>query len=223
MQKCDALFSGDSLPQDLRTSGPPDLQTGAISQDFRTPGLPDFRTFSALRQRGSRPLHIFCALMIAMFAVACASPRDLSRDEARLAAWWCEDWAHGVDRDSGELRTVGGSVALNRIAGWVDTRTGAPHHHLAVRRQRWPIVRTFLRSGALTTNSDGLLMLGAQADSDTAPLAQRVADAENQDRRTVVVLCLSMAQTDPALTRQLRSEFAAARLAGDSQAQTSGP
>jgi len=184
---------------------------------------PDFRTTARCDRRWSRSRQVLCALFALTLMVGCGAPRDLSRDEARLAAWWCEDWAHGIERDAGELRTVGGSVALNRIADWVDTRTGAPHHHLAVRRQRWPVVRNFLRSGALTTTAEGLLVVGTHADSDTAPLAQRVADAENQDRRTVVVLCLSLAQTDPALTRSLRSEFAAARLAGDSRAQPSAP
>lgn len=158
-------------------------------------------------------------LLLVGLAGCGGAPRDLSRDEARLVAWWCEDWARGVARESGELRTVGGSVALNRIADWIDTRTvTATRHHLTSRRQRWPVVRGFLSSGTLSTTDDGLLVVSATASGETASLAQQIADAENQDRRTVEVLCLTFAQTDDALTRHLKEAFRTARRAGDAAA-----
>lgn len=173
-----------------------------------------------------RSTAIWCAALLAIVLAACGggAPRDLSRDEARLVAWWCEDWSRGIAREAGELRTVGGSVALNRIADWVDTRnTTATRHHLTARRQRWAVVRSFLANGDLRTNDDGLLMLAADATNDTATLAQRIADAENQDRRTVEVLCLTFAQTDDALTRQLKEAFRTARRAGDATAKGPRP
>jgi hypothetical protein len=159
------------------------------------------------------------SLSLAMLLVlgACsAPPRDLSGDEAKRIAWWCEDWSHGIPRDVGELRTDDASAGLLRIADWAAAaETSSAKHHLRQRRQRWPVVQGLLRSGILVSTEEGLLALAPGQVGDTANLAQAVADSENQDRRTVEVLCLTMAQTDERMTPALKRAFAEARRADD--------
>jgi hypothetical protein len=154
-------------------------------------------------------------LPVFLLLAACggAPRRDLAPGEAELVAWWCEDVARGQRRSAGELRTEHASAALGRVAAWAETpsASGAWPQQLATRRARWPVVRSLLRQGVLVVVEPGLLAVRPGAGADERALAQPVADAENQERRTLEALVLSLAQPDDAITRRYRSALRAAR------------
>lgn len=162
-----------------------------------------------------------CYLLLLLLTAGCTGPaRTITSTEADQIAWWCEDYCHGIDRTVGELRTVDASAGMLRVAEWAASAesTGGAHHHLAARRQRWPVIRGFLRANALQSTPEGLFILTSQASGDTARLAQRVADAENQDRRTVVVLVLTMTQPPPPMEAAMRKAFITAAITSDAAA-----
>ena len=159
-------------------------------------------------------------LLIALLALAACggSPRrEFVAGEADLVAWWCEDVARGHARSAGELRTEDSSAALERVAAWAGTRSavGDLPQQLAARRARWPVVRSLLRQGLLVLVEPGLVAVRPDASADDRSLAQPVADAENQERRTLEALVLSLAQPDDATTRRYRAALRAARIGLD--------
>ena len=143
--------------------------------------------------------------------------RELAPQEADLVAWWCEDIARGHQRSAGELRTEHASAALARVATWAGTRSpsGDLPQQLATRRARWPVVRSLLEQGVLVLVEPGLVAVRPDASADERSLAQPVADSENQERRTLEALVLSLAQPDDAVTRRYRSALRAARFTLD--------
>ena len=149
--------------------------------------------------------------------MGCAShPRTTSADEVRFVAWWCEDVAHGIDRSPGELRSPQASEGALRLADWAEGAAPGRAQHLRSRGQRWPGLRSLLAAGALETR-DGYLVVRDGIDRDTALLAGRLAEAENQDRRTAEVLVLTFLQPDEGLERELRRQLREARAALDAR------
>ena len=152
--------------------------------------------------------------LLALAACGGAPRRDLAPQEAELVAWWCEDVARGHARSAGELRTEDASAALERVATWAVTRSsiGDLPQQLATRRARWPVVRSLLKQGLLVLVEPGLVAVRPDASADERSLAQPVADSENQERRFLEALVLSLAQPDGVITRRYRAALRAARL-----------
>lgn len=169
-----------------------------------------------------RRLPLLLAAVVFVAATGCreAAPRELRADEARLVAWWFEDVARGRPRNAGELQTEGGSAALARVASWAGRGSAAGDlpQQLAARRARWPAVRGLCRAGVLVVVEPGLLALHPDAPETQRELAQRIADAENADRRTLETLTLTIAQPDAAVTRRFRAELRDARVQLDGEA-----
>jgi len=160
-----------------------------------------------------RPI-LFALLLLAVSACAGGPRRELTPREAELAAWWCEDVAHGHQRTAGELRTEDASAALQRLATWAETHSslGDLPQQLASRRARWPVVRSLLGQGLLVMVEPGLIAVRPDASAEERSLVQPVVDSENQERRTLEALILSLTQPDDAITRRYRAALRAARL-----------
>lgn len=167
-------------------------------------------------------MRVATLLVLLLLAVACGSAprRELTPREAELVAWWCEDVARGLARSPGELRIEQSSAALERVANWAGTRSaiGDLPLQLSARRARWPVVRSLLRQGILVVVEPGLVAVRPDAPADERSLAQPVADTENQERRTLEALVLSLAQPDDGTTRRYRAALRKARMELDQAA-----
>lgn len=149
-------------------------------------------------------LRSFCVLCVCcgLLLGGCLRHSDeLREDEAILIAWWCEDVAHGLPRDPGELRRDNASGALEIIAAWAvgttrDGRSISPPQHLDQRRRRWQLIQHGLQADMLRIDAAGLLHLHPDARTSTRELYDQVLRQENHDRLQLVALLLEMARID---------------------------
>ena len=167
--------------------------------------------------RGPRGLRLF-ALAAVILTLGCAA-RPASAwqpEEAEAVAWWCEDLAHGHDREPGELEFIAGSARASAVACWaagVAARAGwEPPRRLAARRARWPALASALASGSVLPAGDsGLLMpFPGVAPAQRAAVAALV-DAENDDRRFLDAVVRAAGHPDPEVERVHREAVRLAR------------
>jgi hypothetical protein len=116
----------------------------------------------------------------------CARHR-LTLPEAERAAWWFEDFAHGVDRDWRELIYDDMSDGLRRLAAFA--RGGAtpggeprPPQPFGRRAVRWELLHRALADGQLAIDAEGILHLARGLDGDVAAILKPEVDQENLDR-----------------------------------------
>ncbi len=125
--------------------------------------------------------------------------RSLRNEEPTIIAWYFEDVAHGVPRRPEELRLVDGSERMLRIAEWAEGSTihgvREQPRPLKARCARFPLLKTMLGRGQAVVMADsGLLAPRPDLPNDEAELVEPVVDAENQDRRLLDAIVLSMAK-----------------------------
>lgn len=126
--------------------------------------------------------------------------------EAEIAAWWCEDVAHGLVRDPGELDLVAGSPRAADVARWaagsdLAGRWDMPHR-LAARKARWPAIQALLASGeAIRAGDSGLLSPAPGVVPARRSAVSTLVDAENDDRRFIDAIVRTVGRPDPGVER----------------------
>lgn len=158
------------------------------------------------------------ALLVLALAYGCAA-RPASAwqpGEAEAVAWWCEDVAHGLNRDPGEVAFIGGSPRADEVAGWIGGSQIRGHYEpprrLAARRARWPAIAAALASGdALPAGDSGLLMPFPGVEPARRAAVNALIDAENDDRRFIDAVVRAAGHPDPAVERVHIEAVCAAR------------
>jgi len=147
------------------------------------------------------------AITLVLIAAGCLrEQRQLTADESERTAWYCEEVAHGLERDPFELVDEGASEGMRNIALWVlghvedVTPTRAPSQ-LAGRAKRWPLLRDGLRTGALVLDPSGLIALAPDIDQDERRIYAPAVESENVDRLALTSLLLSRGNLRPGSAR----------------------
>jgi hypothetical protein len=160
----------------------------------------------------------------AMALAACGDVRhDLRGEEPQIIAWWFEDVAHGIPRRPEELRLVDGSERMDRIAEWAEGSSirgvREPPRPIKARCTRLALLSTMLSQGQAVVLADsGLIAPKPDLPRDDAELVEPVVDAENQDRRMLDAVVISMAQAHDAQAEAYLSAVRAARVELDQRA-----
>jgi DNA-binding protein YbaB len=162
---------------------------------------------------------------VLILLAGCGTRLTMTRDQVSLVAWYVEDLAHGLNRNDGELDAESTSVALQKVAAWLASRTDEKRQRhlprqLEQRRQRWPALRALLREKVVLPEATGLVTLSTTADksSDEVVLAQELITAENQDRRMLDLMVLSLTDADDRTARNYAETMRQARQTLDKQA-----
>jgi hypothetical protein len=160
-----------------------------------------------------------------LFIAGCGTRQNLTRDQVTFVAWYVEDVAHGLNRDDGELEAESTSVALQKVSAWLVGRTDEQRQRrlprqLELRRQRWPALRALLREKIVLPEQTGLVTLSAEVDksTDEVALAQELIAAENQDRRLLDLMVLSLTGADDRTARNYAETMRQARQSLDKKA-----
>jgi hypothetical protein len=160
-----------------------------------------------------------CAFLgFALLLAGCGPVRDLDREECTTVAWYIEDLAHGQERRPGELALVDGSAAMARIATWA-AGGSAPDRlpsQLESRRMRWSVLRALFRQRLAVVlehgPESGLVAGRPDLSHDDQAMVLPVVDAENQDRRNLDGLILTIAHARAGTGRLYREQLLRARL-----------
>jgi hypothetical protein len=158
-------------------------------------------------------------ILTLLVVAGCQDRQVLSPDEGRLVAWYVEDVAHGHPRRPDELLVTGASVRMERIASWAvgdHIRDQVePPEILRSRRQRLPALAAAFAQGQIVLAPGGLVAPRPGLAEDLTAIAATLADAENQDRRSLDAIIAGMADNDPHGIERYLSEVASARAALD--------
>lgn len=132
--------------------------------------------------------------------------QQLTADEAERTAWYCEEVAHGLDRDPFELVDEGASEGMRNIALWAlghveDVTPTRDPSQLERRARRWPLLRDGLRSGALVMDPSGLIALAPEITDEDRRVFSPAVEGENIDRLALNSLLLSRGQLRPGSLR----------------------
>lgn len=176
-----------------------------------------------MRKPINSALRVLLAALV-VFCVGCGPRRDLTRDQVGFIVWYAEDVAHGRNRDEKELDAESPSIALQKASAWLAGRIDEHRQRhlplqLEARRGRWPALRALVRENIVATQPTGLLALNAKpgADEDEIALAKDLIAAENQDRRMLDLMILSMTDADDRTTRLYAETMRKARQQLDKQ------
>lgn len=140
--------------------------------------------------------------------------------EAEAVAWWCEDLAHGLVRDPGEIAFLAGSPRAEEVARWAAGSRirdrWEPPRRLAARRERWRALAAALADGSVLPAGDsGLLMPFPGVEPGRRAAVAALVDAENDDRRFLDAVIRAAGHPDPAVERVHQEAVRRARLALD--------
>jgi hypothetical protein len=156
--------------------------------------------------------------MLALLLAGCGPVRDLDREECATVAWYIEDMAHGLERRPGELALVEGSAAMARIATWAASGPAPdrPPAQLGSRRMRWSVLRALFQQGLAVVLENGLeagLVAGRpDLSHDDQAMVLPVVDVENQDRRNLDAIILTIAHAREGTGRLYREQLLRARI-----------
>ncbi len=169
-----------------------------------------------------------CFLMTVLMSVfigftsGCSSTRGLENNHAELVAWYIEDVVRGTARQPTELQVTNSNQALERVAGWLlggDVKGTHIHpNQIQDRMRRWSALRTLFIQGHVVVLQDGLVAPAQKLLREDKAYVLPVVDAENQDRRSIDALIISMSDADRPAARQWLDQAAKARVTLDKQA-----
>jgi hypothetical protein len=151
----------------------------------------------------------------------CGETRGVRNDDIDLVTWFIEDLVHGLARNPQELVLPNSNEEMTRIASWLVGGNVRDHYQpprqVAIRRDRWPVLKAlFLQSQAVVLD-DGLVAANPQVTKEDQAYALPIIDAENFDRRAIDALLISLARADRTAAAVWVARSAAARLALDTQ------
>lgn len=152
---------------------------------------------------------------------ACGQDRGVRNDDIDLVTWFIEDLVHGLTRNPQELVLPDSSEEMTRIATWLvggNVRDQyQPPRQVAMRRDRWPVLKALFLQGQAVVLDDGLVAANPQVTKEDQAYALPIIDAENLDRRAIDALLISLARADRAAAAVWVARSAAARVALDTQ------
>jgi hypothetical protein len=169
-------------------------------------------------------LILFCLLVFIPLIgfTGCGNVRGLADEQAELVAWYIEDVARGTTRNPDELVLPMSTPEMERIAGWLAgsqiKEQRVQPSQINERQKRWSALHALFLQGEVMILTDGLV-----APSPTLSRADQIyilpiVDAENQDRRSIDALIISISKTDHNGAQRWLAMSAAARLALDTKA-----
>jgi hypothetical protein len=154
--------------------------------------------------------------------INCAAQRGLHHEHTNLFAWYIEDAVRGTPRRPQELQLVESTPATQRIATWISggeiKGEYQPPRQMSERQLRWPALRALFLHNQVVVVQTGLLAPAPDvATGDLAYIAP-IVDGENQDRRSIDALIISMSDADPSAAKRWLDTSAEARVSLDTQA-----
>jgi hypothetical protein len=170
---------------------------------------------------GHRTLNMTLVLL-ALLLCGCGEPRGLPRENMDLVAWYIEDQVHGNIRRPEELALTTSTPEMEKVATWLSGTMVRDQHifprHLESRRQRWTAIKALFREGHVVVLDDGLIAAIPSVSKEDQSYIFPVIDSENNDRRHIDALVISMINADHAAAKSWLARAAAARIALDVQA-----
>jgi len=167
-------------------------------------------------------IYTLSIMLVLLALTACGAVRGLSNDHAELVAWYIEDVARGTPRNPDELVLPMTTPEMARIASWLsgskikDKRVQP--RQIDERQKRWAAIHSLFIQGQVVILTDGLLAPAPALSRTDQMYILPVVDAENQDRRSLDALIVSMSNSNHDGAKRWVTTTAAARLALDTKA-----
>jgi hypothetical protein len=153
---------------------------------------------------------------------SCGPVRGLPPEQAELVAWYIEDVIHGAHRQPTELILPNPAPGMERVASWLAgghiKGTLVHPRQIDERIRRWSALRSLFLQRQVVVLNDGLVAPAPALTREDLTYVLPVVDAENQDRRSIDALIISLSNADHAAAKSWVAWSASARLALDKQA-----